>query len=85
MIGILGADEAAASFSLALRSGTRTDGVGDIEGGMAEVELSASGAGEVVYNLADTDSTLDDERVELPVTFAWESEDDLRRRSVEAA
>ena len=70
------ADEAAASFSLALRSGTRTDGVGDIEGGMAEVELSASGAGEVVYNLADTASTLDDERVELPVTFVRESEDD---------
>ena len=70
------ADEAAASFSLALRSGTRTDGVGDIEDGMAEVELSASGAGEVVYNLADTDSTLDAERVKLPVTFAWESEDD---------
>ena len=71
------ADEAAASFSLDLMDEGRTSGVGKIEDNMGEVELSSSGAGEVVYNLADTASTLDDERVELPVTFAWESEDDL--------
>ena len=71
------ADEAAASFSLDLMDEGRTSGVGKIEDNMGEVELSATGAGEVVYNLADTASTLDDERVELPVTFAWESEDDL--------
>ena len=70
------ADEEAASFSLDLMDEGRTSGVGKIEDNMGEVELSASGAGEVVYNLADTASTLDDERVELPVTFAWESEDD---------
>ena len=70
------ADEEAASFSLDLMDEGRTSGVGKIEDNMAEVELSATGAGEVVYNLADTASTLDDERVELPVTFAWESEDD---------
>ena len=55
----------------------RTSGVGKIEDNMGEVELSATGAGEVVYNLADTAYTLDDERVELPVTFVRESEDDL--------
>ena len=71
------ADEEAASFSLDLMDEGRTSGVGKIEDNMGEVELSSSGAGEVVYNLADTASTLDDERVELPVTFAWESEDDL--------
>ena len=71
------ADEAAASFSLDLMDEGRTSGVGKIEDNMGEVELSATGAGEVVYNLADTDSTLDDERVELPVTFVRESEDDL--------
>ena len=71
------ADEAAASFSLDLMDEGRTSGVGKIEDNMGEVELSASGAGEVVYNLADTASTLDDERVELPVTFVRESEDDL--------
>ena len=70
------ADEAAASFSLDLMDEGRTSGVGKIEDNMGEVELSASGAGEVVYNLADTASTLDDERVELPVTFVRESEDD---------
>ena len=70
------ADEEAASFSLDLMDEGRTSGVGKIEDNMGEVELSATGAGEVVYNLADTASTLDDERVELPVTFAWESEDD---------
>ena len=71
------ADEAAASFSLDLMDEGRTSGVGKIEDNMGEVELSATGAGEVVYNLADTASTLDDERVELPVTFVRESEDDL--------
>ena len=71
------ADEEAASFSLDLMDEGRTSGVGKIEDNMGEVELSASGAGEVVYNLADTASTLDDERVELPVTFVRESEDDL--------
>ena len=71
------ADEAAASFSLDLIDEGRTSGVGDIEDNMGEVELSASGAGEVVYNLADTASTLDDERVTLPVTFVRKSEDDL--------
>ena len=65
------ADEEAASFSLDLMDEGRTSGVGKIEDNMGEVELSATGAGEVVYNLADTASTLDDERVELPVTFAW--------------
>ena len=70
------ADEKATSFSLDLMDEGRTSGVGKIEDNMGEVELSATGAGEVVYNLADTASTLDDERVELPVTFAWESEDD---------
>ena len=70
------ADEEAASFSLDLMDEGRTSGVGKIEDNMGEVELSASGAGEVVYNLADTASTLDDERVELPVTFVRESEDD---------
>ena len=71
------ASEVALSFSLALRHGTRTDGVGKIEDNMGEVELSASGAGEVVYNLADTASTVGAERVKLPVTFVRESEDDL--------
>ena len=71
------ADEEAASFSLDLMDEGRTSGVGKIEDNMGEVELSATGAGEVVYNLADTASTLDDERVELPVTFVRESEDDL--------
>ena len=71
------ADEAAASFSLDLMDEGRTSGVGKIEDNMGEVELSATGAGEVVYNLADTASTLDDERVELPVTFVRGSEDDL--------
>ena len=70
------ADEEAASFSLDLMDEGRTSGVGKIEDNMGEVELSATGAGEVVYNLADTASTLDDERVELPVTFVRESEDD---------
>ena len=70
------ADEEAASFSLDLMDKGRTSGVGKIEDNMGEVELSASGAGEVVYNLADTASTIDDEWVKLPVTFAWESEDD---------
>ena len=59
------ADEAAASFSLDLMDEGRTSGVGKIEDNMGEVELSATGAGEVVYNLADTASTLDDERVEF--------------------
>ena len=71
------ADEEAASFSLDLMDEGRTSGVGKIEDNMGEVELSSSGAGEVVYNLADTASTVDDERVELPVTFVRESEDDL--------
>ena len=70
------ADEEAASFSLDLMDEGRTSGVGKIEDNMGEVELSSSGAGEVVYNLADTASTVDDEWVELPVTFVWESEDD---------
>ena len=70
------ADEEAASFSLDLMDEGRTSGVGKIEDNMGEVELSATGAGEVVYNLADTASTLDDERVELPVTFVRQSEDD---------
>ena len=64
-----------AAFSLMLRSGTRVDGVGDIDAdtGLGAVELTASGAGEVIYNLADTDGTRNEEWVKLPVTFAWES------------
>ena len=64
-----------AAFSLMLRSGTRVDGVGDIDADtmMGAVELTASGAGEVIYNLADTDGELNEEWVNLPVTFVWES------------
>ena len=46
-----------AAFSLMLREGTRTDGVGDIDEDtmMGAVELNTAGAGEVIYNLGDTD------------------------------
>ena len=42
-----------AAFSLMLREGTRTDGVGDIDEdtGLGAVELNTAGAGEVIYNL----------------------------------
>ena len=64
-----------AAFSLMLREGTRTDGVGDIDEDtmMGAVELNTAGAGEVIYNLGDTDGEVNEEWVKLPVTFAWES------------
>ena len=42
-----------AAFSLMLREGTRTDGVGDIDEAtmMGAVELNTAGAGEVIYNI----------------------------------
>jgi hypothetical protein len=74
-----------AAFSLMLREGTRTDGVGDIDEdtGLGAVELNTAGAGEVIYNIASydvdgtdtasTDNTVNEEWVNLPVTFAWKS------------
>ena len=41
---------------------------------LGQVELNASGAGEVIYNLADTSAEESGEWVNLPVTFTWESE-----------
>ena len=68
-----------AAFSLMLREGTRTDGVGDIDAdtGLGAVELNTAGAGEVIYNLADTDGAVNEEWVKLPVTFKWESGGDM--------
>ena len=68
-----------AAFSLSLRHGTRTDGVGDVDDDtmLGQVELNASGAGEVIYNLADTSADESEEWVNLPVTFTWESEGDM--------
>ena len=68
-----------AAFSLSLRHGTRTDGVGDVDDDtmLGQVELTASGAGEVIYNLADTSAEVSEEWVNLPVTFTWESEGDM--------
>ena len=74
-----------AAFGLMLREGTRTDGVGDIDEdtGLGTVELNTAGAGEVIYNIASymvdtvdtasTDNTVNEEWVNLPVTFAWKS------------
>ena len=62
-----------AAFSLTLEHGTRTDGVEDVEDGMGAVELTASGAGEVVYNVGMTDGTVNEEWVKLPVTFVWKA------------
>ena len=74
-----------AAIGLMLRSGTRTDGVGDIDEdtGLGTVELNTAGAGEVIYNIASydvdgtdtasTDNTVNEEWVNLPVTFAWKS------------
>ena len=78
-----------AAFSLVLRQGTRTDGVGDIDEDtmMGAVELNTAGAGEVIYNIGsydvvdngtavDTPSTSDTENeewVKLEVTFVWET------------
>ena len=68
-----------AAFSLMLREGTRTDGVGDIDEdtGLGAVELNTAGAGEVIYNLGDTDGEVNEEWVKLPVTFAWKSGGDM--------
>ena len=78
-----------AAFSLMLREGTRTDGVGDIDEdtGLGTVELNTAGAGEVIYNIASydvdgtatasTDNTVNEEWVNLPVTFKWESGGDM--------
>ena len=68
-----------AAFSLMLREGTRTDGVGDIDedSGLGVVELNTAGAGEVIYNLADTNGEVNEEWVKLPVTFKWESGGDM--------
>ena len=45
-----------AAFSLMLREGTRTDGVGDIDDtGLGAVELNERRHGEVIYNLGMTD------------------------------
>ena len=78
-----------AAFSLMLREGTRTDGVGDIDEdtGLGTVELNTAGAGEVIYNIgsydvdgtdtASTDNTVNEEWVNLPVTFAWKSGGDM--------
>ena len=67
-----------AAFSLMLREGTRTDGVGDIDEdtGLGAVELR-NGVGEVIYNLGMTDGTVNEEWVKLPVTFTWESGGDM--------
>ena len=69
-----------AAFSLSLRHGTRTDGVGDVDEDdtmLGQVELNASGAGEVIYNVADTSKEESGEWVKLPVTFTWESGGDM--------
>ena len=44
---------------------------------LGQVELNASGAGEVIYNVADTSKEESGEWVKLPVTFTWESEGDM--------
>ena len=44
-----------AAFSLTLVHGSRTDGVEDVKDGMGAVELTASGTGEVVYNVGMTE------------------------------
>ena len=62
-----------ATFSLTLEHGTRTDGVEDVEDGMGAVELTASGAGEVVYNVGMTDGAVNEEWVKLMVTFVWKA------------
>ena len=62
-----------AAFSLTLEHGTRTDGVEDVEDGMGAVELTASGTGEVVYNVGMTSSEVNEEWVKLTVTFVWEA------------
>ena len=78
-----------AAIGLTLREGTRTDGVGDIdaETGLGAVELNTAGAGEVIYNIASyevagqdtasTDNTVNEEWVNLEVTFAWKSGGDM--------
>ena len=71
-----------AAFSLMLRSGTRVDGVGDIDTDtmLGAVELR-NGSGEVIYNLGMTDRAesdmVNEEWVKLPVTFVWESGGDM--------
>ena len=62
-----------AAFSLMLVHGSRTDGVEDVEDGMGAVELTASGTGEVVYNVGMTSSEVNEEWVKLTVTFVWEA------------
>ena len=84
------AKEDVESFTLKLKEGTRADGVGDIEDGYGEVELSASGTGEVKYSVStQSGATANDpmvtsvdggrynEWVNLPVKFEWESGDDM--------
>ena len=80
-----------AAIGLMLRSGTRVDGVGDIDAdtGLGAVELNTAGAGEVIYNIAaivggdgvddvaSTDNTVNEEWVNLPVTFVWKSGGDM--------
>ena len=62
-----------AAFSLTLVHGSRTDGVEDVADGMGAVELTASGAGEVIYNVGMTDGEVNEEWVKLPVTFVWKA------------
>ena len=79
-----------AAFSLVLREGTRTDGVGDIDKDtmMGAVELNTAGAGEVIYNIGTQGVgylpmwrartiLVNEEWVKLPVTFVWESGGDM--------
>ena len=70
-------DENAGSFSLTLRTGSRTDGVGDIEDGLGAVEINLAGAGEIIYDLVGTAADVDAEQVKLPVTFTWKSGGDM--------
>ena len=73
---IMGDDPAA--FSLILREGSRTDGVGDLDEDtmLGAVELR-NGAGEVIYYPGMTDPAVNEEWVKLPVTFTWESGGDM--------
>ena len=62
-----------AAFSLTLVHGSRTDGVEDVKDGMGAVELTASGTGEVIYNVGMTDGEVNEEWVKLTVTFVWKA------------
>ncbi len=62
------ADEAAQSFTLDLVEGTPGDGVGKPEGGMAMVELTASGTGSVRYDIGTQAGTRDAVQADLDAT-----------------